>query len=367
MEHSLPSHHRALVLDDRRSGFELKTIPTPSPDPGSAVVQISAAGILPYHHQVLRHYPIPTPLVGGFSAIGRVVATGPDAVALQPGTFVYVDCVIRARDDPDSLFLSAIIEGFTDGSKKLMRDVWRNGTFAEYSKVPLENCIPLNEARLNTELGYSIPSLMYMAFLMVPYGGLRDINVQPGETIIVCPATGGYSSAGVLVAVAMGARVIAMARNTEKLALLVEHVKRVLPNASIATAQITGDEAKDATTLREFGPADAVLDLTPHAASSSSHTRSAIKALRRGGRVSLMGSTEGIGAPEIMMNDITLKGKMMYDRLDILSFVKMLECGLFPQGENFAKTAVFSLEQWKEGLDAAENRSGIGQCTVFVP
>ena len=48
-----------------------------------------------------------------------------------------------------------------------MRDVWRDGTFAEYAKVLLENCIPLNKARSCTPLGYSIEDLVYMAYLLV--------------------------------------------------------------------------------------------------------------------------------------------------------------------------------------------------------
>jgi hypothetical protein len=54
-----------------------------------------------------------------------------------------------------------------------MRDVWRDGTFAQLAQFPLENCIPLDEARLCRNLGYSIPDLMYL------FGGLRDIKLEP--------------------------------------------------------------------------------------------------------------------------------------------------------------------------------------------
>ncbi|PHH84441.1 hypothetical protein CDD83_1937 [Cordyceps sp. RAO-2017] len=367
MQPTLPDQHRALVLESRESGFELKTLPTPQLDPGSAIVRIDAAGILPYHDKVIRHYPFPTPLVGGFSAIGHVAAVGPDGVSLEPGQLVYVDCVVHARDDPDALFLSAILEGFTEGSKRLMRHVWRDGSYAEYMKVPLENCIPINEHRLCKELGYSIPELVYMAYLLVPYGGLKDIEIVPGETVVVCPATGGYSGAAVQVAVAMGARVIAMARNEEKLALLKEHVGRASPGAEIETALVTGDEGKDAAALRALGTIDAVLDLTPSSAAASTHTKSAIRALRRGGRVSLMGATENIGAGEIMPNNITLKGKMMYERADIVRFVKMLERGLFARGKSFVDVKRFALDEWEQGLKAAADHAGIGKCTVLVP
>ena len=118
---------------------------------------------------------------------------------------MYVDCVVRSRDDPDSLFLMAIHEGFRDGSRKLMRDVWRDsGTFAQFAKVPLENCTPLDETRLCKDMRYSLHDLVYMTHLLAPYAGLRDIGLEPGETIFVRPATGAYSGAGVQVALAMG-------------------------------------------------------------------------------------------------------------------------------------------------------------------
>jgi D-arabinose 1-dehydrogenase-like Zn-dependent alcohol dehydrogenase len=170
----------------------------------------------------------------------------------------------------------------------------------------------LDEARLcgDRGLGYDVRDLVYMAYLLVPFGGNRDINPQPRETNIVCPTTGFYGSLGVQLAVAMGARVIAMGRSEEKLTHLVEDVKRLSPSpgAEIETVIMTGDEDKDADSLRAFGAADAVLDLTPAAAATSTHTKSAIKALRRGGRVSLMGSTTNFAVPQIMVNNITLKG-----------------------------------------------------------
>jgi len=86
----------------------------------------------------------------------------------------------------------------------------------------LENCSVLDEKRLlglveEGGLGYQLESLLYIATLLVPYGGLRDINLLAGETIIIAPATGSFGGAAVHVALAMGARVIAMGRNVDTL------------------------------------------------------------------------------------------------------------------------------------------------------
>jgi threonine dehydrogenase-like Zn-dependent dehydrogenase len=371
MATNLPSHHRALVLETIEAGLQVKEVPTPQPELGNAIVRIESASVLSYHKEVYdgtRHYTFPMPLVGGVSAIGRIAAIGPDATVLQRGQLVFCDCVIHARDDPDTMFLSAIHDGPSEGSKKLMREVWRDGTFAEYAKVPLENCIPLNETTLCSSLGYSVSDLMYMAYLLVPFGGLRDIKLEPGETVVVSPATGGYGGAGVQVAIAMGARVIAMGRNEKELARLKDHVLSGTPNAGIENVRITGNEAADTASLTAFGTIDAILDFTPPHASKSTHLRSAVSALRRNGRVSLMGFVENPMVPWTFVGkNLSIKGKLMYEREDIVQFVKMLERGLFPQEEDFVDTRSFKLDEWKTAFDVTAAYSGIGRHVVISP
>ncbi|KAE8451409.1 hypothetical protein EG329_004038 [Mollisiaceae sp. DMI_Dod_QoI] len=372
MASPLPTHHRALVLESISAGFKLKTLPVPLPTPGSAIIHIAASGALSYFHTLysgsLPQYTFPTPLTGGFSAIGHITSLGPDATILSPGQLVFIDCVIRARDSPSSLFLSGIHSGSEAGTKKLMREVWRDGKLAEYVRAPLENCIPLDETRLCEELGYSLRDLMYMCYLLVPYGGLRDIKIEPGETVVVCPATGGFGSAGVMVAVAMGARVIGLGRDEGKLMKLKEHVERGTPGASVETVRVSGDVKADTDAVAAFGTIDAVLDLSPHGAAKSTHLRSVVNALRRNGRCSLMGMAEDImPAWKVVGSNISFRGKLMYERDDILQFIKMLERGMFPRGKDFVTTKAFSLENWKEGFETAAEYIGVGQTVVFTP
>ncbi|KAI2624968.1 GroES-like protein [Hypoxylon sp. NC1633] len=369
---NLPAEHRALVLDTIEDGFHVKKVATPQPGLGNAIVWIEAAAIISYHREVYnggRNYVFPKPLVGGLSAVGRIAAVGPDATVLKPGQLVYVDCVIHGRDNPDDTFLLAIYEGVTEGARKLSHGVWRDGCFAEYAKMPLENCYPLDEARLCAGLGYTVQDLVYINYLLVPFGGLRDIRVEPGETVVICPATGGYGGAGVQVAVSMGARVIAMGRNEKELARLKEYVLNSTPNASIETVKMTGDEMTDAAALKVLGPIDAMLDFSPPQASQSPHIKSALWAMRRGGRVSLMGLNENIMISPFMVigKNISFKGKLMYEREDILLFIKMLESGLFPRGKNLVDTKVFKLEDWKEALDMGAEHTGLGKSVIFAP
>ena len=154
--------HRALVLTSTSEPPEVKIIPTPQPSSGSAVVRVELANIISYSKEIYngtRKYPFPMPLVIGTSGLGRVAAIGPDAVLLKPGQLVFVDCFVRGRDDPNAAFLLGVHEGHTEGSKELMRGEWRDATYAEYAKIPLENCYPLNESLLGGKFGYKVEDL----------------------------------------------------------------------------------------------------------------------------------------------------------------------------------------------------------------
>ncbi|KAI1357659.1 GroES-like protein [Xylaria arbuscula] len=367
----VPTKYRALVLTQIGPEMRIEQRPVPVADPGSVVVRVLESSVLSYQNDIYngkRRYPLATPIVGGCSAVGRVAATGPDATVLTQGQLVWVDCVVRGRDDSEAIYLWGIHEGYNAGSQKLSREIWHDGTFAEFAKVPLENCFALDENRLYRDLGYTARELIYLSHLLVPFGGLRTIDLKAGETVVACPATGGFSGAGVQVALAIGARVIAMGRNEAELARLKAFVMKGTPWANIETVKVTGDEAADTATLEAFGTIDAVLDLSPPAAAQATHLPSAIAALRRGGRISVLGS---VGQPIVgwsfLSKDLQLNGKLMYEREDVILFIKMLEAGLFAKGKDLVDTKSFALEDWKAAFDTAEEYTGVGRIVTITP
>lgn len=370
----LPKTHRAIVVTSRDEPLAIKDLPTPQPVPGSAIVRIICANVVSYMRNIYngkRQYAYPTPLVPGTSAIGRIAAVGADATLLSPGQLILIDSTIRGRDDPDAVSLLGIHEGFTPGSAKLIRGEWRDATYAEYAKIPLENCHVLDEKRLlsATEvggLGYAVEDLAMISGLVVPYGGLQDIGLRAGETVIVAPATGQFGGAAVAVALAMGARIIAMGRNVEVLKKVASMSDRV------EAVPITGDENDDMVALRKFGTIDAFFDISPPEAEGTTHIKSAILALRPGGRVSFMGGIRGdVAIPygAVMHRDLKLKGKWMYPRDAVGELVKMVENGLLKIGKpaGFKVVGKFSLEEWDEAFTAAEKNAGMGEQALICP
>lgn len=51
--------------------------------------------------------------------------------------------------------------------------------------------------------------------MLIAWGGLLDINLRAGQTIVVAPATGRFGTAAVDLALAMSARAMAMGRNMD--------------------------------------------------------------------------------------------------------------------------------------------------------
>ncbi|KAF7185293.1 Alcohol dehydrogenase 4, mitochondrial [Pseudocercospora fuligena] len=364
--YTLPETMRALVLHSTSTSPKVETVPCPRPTTGSAIVKILAANVISYTRDVYngkKNYPFPTPLIPGFSAIARISALGPDATKLKIGDLVFLDTIVRSRDEPSDVYLCAVTEGFTEGSKKLMREVWRDWSFAEFAGVPLENLTYLDEERL----GYRIEELASIATLLVPYGGLRDIEFRPGQTIVIAPATGPFGSAAVKVALAMGGRVIAMGRNREAL----ESLKK-MGEGRVEIVPITGDMTADSQSLKACfggkGRIDAYFDIGPPEAEGNTHIKSAILALSHGARVSLMGGYRGdISIPHatVMHKNLRLYGKWMYEREDVRDLVQMVESGVLRlDGEVVGE---FGLEEWKAAWDCAAENAGPGRYVVIKP
>lgn len=279
-----------------------------------------------------------------------------------------VDITFRSRDDPTDAFLSAIHEGHTPGSKKLM-DYFRDGAYAEYMTVPLENCYPLNESILFEKLHYTLPDLLSIMKLMVPYGGLRDVNLLPHETVIIAPSTGGFGGAAVYLALSMGARVVAMGRNKDALGTLQTSPSKQFGEDRLITVSIVPEFGEQLnllkSALKDFNcpkGADVFFDISPAEAAKSPHFKAAILSLRHSGRVSLMGGQrEDVSIPHVyvMHFNLTIKGKWMYERQDIRDMIKLLENGGLRLGNdtaiNSAKSRAFQLEDWAEAFDHAAN------------
>lgn len=69
-----------------------------------------------------------------------------------------------------------------------------------------------------------------------------------------------------------------------------------------------------------------------------------------------------------MRRDILLKGKWMYNREDLVSFMQLFESGILNVKDLVKVIGKFALADWKEALDVAFDVGGrSGQLVVFNP
>ncbi|MBA2678535.1 MAG: zinc-binding dehydrogenase, partial [Ktedonobacteraceae bacterium] len=317
---------KAAILKVKGQPLTIEDIPEPSPGAGEVVVRVLAAPVLAYTHEVFsggREYPLLLPLAPGCGAIGVVEKVGPDATRIEPGQFVLCDPTVRSRDDvlsPDIMLQGWIAPGA--GAQKLQA-YFRNGPFAEKMLVPLENAIPLDQLR-----SIDPAKLAWLGALLIPYGGLLAAGLQPGQTIVVNGATGHFGSAGVAVALAMGAaRVIAPGRNERMLNTLVNHFgERVRP------VLLSEDDVLNTKNMKEAaeGPIDCLLDILGYIRDAAP-TRSGIMTLRPGGTAVLMGGVDAaldIPYRYVMRNNLVIRGQYMYPRHAPLLLAALIQSGL---------------------------------------
>ncbi|PGH14749.1 hypothetical protein AJ80_05793 [Polytolypa hystricis UAMH7299] len=364
----LPPTMRALVLEAPGESLVLKTLPTPQAVQGSAVVKVLASSLGAHLRQLLsgQVFTFPTPFVPGTRCIGRIAALGTDATTLKLNQLVLIEPFVRGRDNPDVHILFGGFDGPSAASKKFMAESWRNASFAEFTRAPLENCWALNEEILCGKFGYEIPELLDLGAYAVSYGGLRGIDLKAGERVIVAPATGHYSSAAVEVASAMGANVIAASRNLELL-------KKVQArHARVEIVQFQDNVEQDTAALKQFGPVDTYIDISPGVASQSTHVRSCFNALEQNGRASLMGViTADIAIPYVsaMFKNLTIRGQYMYEREDVVGLVKLAESGILKLGKGAGRDIVgeFGLEDVERAIEAASTNTENNKSVVLTP
>lgn len=249
---------------------------------------------------------------------------------------------------------------------------------AEFVQMPLENVYSLDEESLLKEQGYKITDLPLLQTLMIPYGGLADAGVKVGDTVIVAPSTGSFGGGAVLVALSLGAKVVACGRTQSALDKLATAMEKVA-GGRLRTVTWTGQTVKDGEALNAAvggNGADVYIDFSPPAAGADgktpAHMQQSIAALKNGGTCVLMGGLTGnIQLPHmlLMFNNIVVRGNFMYERAQALQLIKMAESGILKIGSHVGQSVdqTFGLEKIGSALEAAGKTAGWGTTVALVP
>jgi alcohol dehydrogenase len=354
---------KAAILKSFGSPLVVEDVPEPTLGTGEVLVDVVAAKVLAYAEDVFsgkRQYLITPPLIPGAGGVGRVAAVGPDASELAVGDWVMCDPMVRARDN--ALSPVVVLQGLTASDERglgLQKYV-PDGTWAERVRVPTENAVPIGPIAPSEANAWAT-----IGSYLVPYGGLDAAELKAGEIVVVNGATGAFGSAGVAVALAMGAAcVIATGRNR---ALLDGLVRRFGPR--VRAVPMAVDEAADRARILEAapGPIDCVLDLLPPAATAA-QVRAAVKTVRPFGRVVLMGGVrEDLALPYawLMRYCITVRGQYMYPSVAIARLAALVRAGVLQL--DASQIVEFGLDQVNEAVAHAKEHSAPFEATVLCP
>ncbi|MFY0567473.1 zinc-dependent alcohol dehydrogenase family protein [Archangium lansingense] len=253
-----------------RANLELADVAIPSPGPGEVLVRVSAVS-LNYREKLFLdgagYSGAPSPYVPTSDMAGEVVATGAGTHRFKEGARVIANFQTDWVDGP--------VPRANGGVRSLGGSV--PGVLAEYVAMP-ESWLVASPETLDDLQASTLPCAALTAWTsLVELGGLR-----PGQTVVT-QGTGGVSLFAVQIASAMGARVIVLSGDEDKLSRA-----KGLGAAHGIHRRHTPDWEKAVLELTRGEGADHILELV-----GGDNLARSVKALASGGRISLIGVLEG--------------------------------------------------------------------------
>jgi NADPH2:quinone reductase len=242
--------------------LRIKQVRDAAPAPGEVAVEVAAAGVLSVDGVIRRghggdYFPVRPPYVPGMGVAGVVVSTGAGVDQSWVGRRVLVNLT--------------------------------GGGYATRVVTAVENLIDVPDA-----LG--LPQAMALLHDgSTALALLEATPVESGESVLVQPAAGGLAMLLIQLLTAAGARVVAAARGSQKLAVVKE-----------LGADVTVDYGDDDWTA-QVGTVDVAFDGV-----GGELGRGAFEAVRRGGRFSSYGNASGtfnpVTAEEAGRREVAMRG-----------------------------------------------------------
>ncbi|AVT35629.1 zinc-dependent alcohol dehydrogenase family protein [Plantactinospora sp. BB1] len=261
---------RAVVFEEFGGRPELRTVPDPVPSPDGVVVQVGATGLCRSDwHGWRGHDPdIRLPHVPGHEFAGVVAAVGPAVRGWRPGDRVTAPFVCACGTCP------ACLAGDQQVCERQTQPGFTHwGSYAEL--VAVEHA-DVNLVRLPDELGFAGAAALGCRFGTAFRAVVAQGRVTAGEWVAV-HGCGGVGLSAVMIAVACGARVVAVDVSPAALEL----ARRFGAAACLDAGTLSGPQAV-AEAIRELTGGGAHLSLD--ALGSAPTCAGSIESLRRRGR-----------------------------------------------------------------------------------
>ncbi len=307
---------KAMVLEKFGEPMVLREVPEPKIGKGEILLRVRACGLCGTDIKIFDGHvnTVKLPRIMGHELAGEVVEVGPGVEGWKTGdhgvVHIYITCgncyyCRTGRENDCNRGRKRI--GFED-----------DGGFGEYVRIPAGNLckisreIPLEEACI---LSGSVAT---------PLHGIRTQGrLRAGETAVII-GIGGLGIHTLQLAVAMGARVIAVDIAEEKL----EAARRYGAEATIHSSH--KDFVAEVRRLTEGEGADLIMEIVTGSQLPDILEKS-VQALRLGGRLVLLGYQYGqlfsLDPAKIVYDEIEVIGSRASIRQDLIDVISLVERG----------------------------------------
>ncbi|MGI8773832.1 MAG: alcohol dehydrogenase catalytic domain-containing protein [Actinomycetota bacterium] len=301
---------RALAIEDQNgpSSARVMQVPDPTPGPGEVVVRVHAAALNHLDLWTLSGdlgIELDFPYVLGADGAGVVVAVGDDVTGLKEGDRVAINPALACR----------VCEFCRAGEHSTcarfeMLGEHRDGTIAEYVKVPAVNCFPFPE-NLSFEQAAALGVTFITAYRML----FTRARMEPGEWILVTGIGGGLALSLFQLARPLAGRIFVTSSSDAKLE------RAASMGADGGVNYKDDDVGKGVRRLT----AKRGVDLAADSAGGPSVDQ-ALRALRKGGRLVIAGATAGRTAEfdvrRLFWNQLQIIGSTMGSDADVSDMLR---------------------------------------------
>ncbi len=328
-----------VFLGDR--SLTLQEFPDPTPGPGEVVIEIKASGMCGTD---LKYYRAPTgagaaalglranqePVIAGHEPCGIVAAVGAGVsdkearVGMRVMQHHYRGCGVCPHCSTGWAQLCV------DGAE--VYGATAHGAHTRYLKCPARTLVPLPD-----ELTFSTGAAISCG-TGTAWGALQRLNLQGQHTIAIF-GQGPVGLSATQLAVGMGARVIALDINEDRLKMSRELGADTVINA--ADTENVVDAIMECT--RGLG-----VDVSFEASASPAARRQAVQCVRTWGKVCFVGEGGDVTldvSGDLLRKQVTLIGSWTF------SIVGLMECARFIADRNIPVDQIFT-DTWR--LDQAE-------------
>ncbi len=366
---TLPKTMRAVVLTGH-GGLDMLSYredwPTPEAGPGEVVVKVGACGLNNTDINTRTAWYSKSVTQGITDEGGKSGFNEADATQGTWGSSAITFPRIQGADVAGTI--AAVGDGVDEArlGERVMIDPWLlavgqwqdagasdyfgsecDGGYADYTKVRVENAIPVKSALSNAELA-TFPCAYTTAENLV-----ARTHLQPGETVAIAGASGGVGSAAVQLCRLRGAKVIAIA----------SAAKAELVTSLGAAAVVDRAEPDLDGALREAaaGPLDVALDVVGGATFMP-----LINALRQGGRYSTSGCIAGpmveFDLRQLVYKDLALTGATIVPPGTMGRLVGLIEQGLLKP----LLAEAYPLKELAKAQEAFMQKAHVGNIVVTM-